>query len=256
MTSWVRLWHDMPTDPKWRVIARKSGQRVGDVIAVFNFLMVSASANASERGRTDCFDCEDVAAALDLEESDVSAILTAMLGKVIDNDGRLTGWEKRQPKREDSSAERAKQWREERKRTQANATERPDTDAEKIQKVEAKASCPPKPDLAPRLPDLFSEGWKAYPAKGRERSKSQAKTRPIWKDAARLAGGEDALLGAVRRYVRDDQTHKGECGPPAFDRWLRDGRWEHWLPDKTSVVAIAEASPELAARRRALLAGE
>ena len=120
----------MPTDPKWRVIARKSGQRVGDVIAVFNFLMVSASANADERGRTQNVVCEDLAAALDLSESDVEAIITAMTGKVITEDGYLTGWEKRQPKREDSSAERAKAWRDERKRTQANAQERADADAD------------------------------------------------------------------------------------------------------------------------------
>lgn len=130
-----------------------------------------------------------------------------------------------------------------------------DTDTEADKSIEANASCPAKPNVVPK-DDTFSEAWKAYPAKGRERSKSQMKTRPIWKEAARQAGGEDALLGAVRRYVREDQTHKGECGPPAFDRWLRDGRWEHWLPDKTNVVAIAEASPELAARRRALLMGE
>jgi hypothetical protein len=130
MSSWVRLWHDMPTDPKWRVIARKSGQSVGNVIAVFTFLMVSASANANERGRTQDFECEDCAAALDLECDAVEAIIQAMTGKVIDKDGMLTGWEKRQPKREDSSAERAKAWRDERKRTQANASERPETDAD------------------------------------------------------------------------------------------------------------------------------
>jgi uncharacterized protein YdaU (DUF1376 family) len=121
--------------------------------------------------------------------------------------------------------------------------------------LEANASCPKRSDDVPKE-DRFAEAWKAYPAKGRERSKSQAKTRPIWREAAKAAGGEEALLGAVRRYVRDDQTHKGECGPPAFDRWLRDGRWEHWLPDKGNPVEIAEVSSELAARRRALLMGE
>lgn len=130
MSSWVRLWHDMPTDPKWRVIARKSGQRVGDVIAVFTFLMVSASANADERGRTQGVVHEDIACALDMEEADVCAILNAMKGKVLEEDGTLSGWEKRQPKREDNSADRAKAWREERKRTQTNAQERPDADAD------------------------------------------------------------------------------------------------------------------------------
>ncbi len=28
MASWLRLWHDMPTDPKWRVIAKRSGQSI------------------------------------------------------------------------------------------------------------------------------------------------------------------------------------------------------------------------------------
>jgi len=243
----------MPTDPKWRVIARKSGQRVGDVIAVFNFLLVSASANTDERGRTQNIVCEDIAAALDLDDADVSAIIQAMRGKVMDESGWLTGWEKRQPKREDNSAERAKAWRNERKRTQANAPERPYTDTDTEQMIEAKASSPARPKA---VDPVFLEAWQAYPPKGRERSKSKPKTLPIWKEAAKAAGGEAVLLGAVRRYVAQDQTHKGECGPPAFDRWLRDGRWEHWLDGGENVVSLSAMSPELQAQRRALLMGE
>ena len=127
--AWCRLWHDMPTDPKWRTIAKKSGQRIGDVMAVYNFVLVNASANATERGRTHNLVAEDVATALDLNESDIEAILDAMQGKVIDED-LVMGWEKRQPKREDGSAERAKVWRE-RNRTQPNAEERSYTDKDK-----------------------------------------------------------------------------------------------------------------------------
>lgn len=120
MTDWVRLWHDMPTDPKWRTIARKSGQRVGDVMAVFNFMMVNASVNAAERGTLSGFDVEDVATALDIDDDDVRAIIAAMQGKVLDGD-RLTGWERRQPKREDGTAAKRKaEWKE----RQRNATER------------------------------------------------------------------------------------------------------------------------------------
>lgn len=98
-------------------------------------------------------------------------------------------------------------------------------DKTRQEKKEAKAS------IVRSVPDdAFTLGWKTYPALGRTRSKSQAKTKPIWQAAAKAAGGEEPLLAAVRRYVVEDQTHKGECGPPAFDRWLRDGRWEHWLP--------------------------
>lgn len=133
MTDWVRLWHDMPTDPKWRVIARRAGAAISEVISTYAFVMINASANATERGRTHNLFADDIAAALDIDEDVVAAILSAMQGKVLDGD-RLTGWEKRQPKREDNSASRAKKWREDKKaeraRTQPNASERPETETE------------------------------------------------------------------------------------------------------------------------------
>lgn len=131
--SWLRLWHDMPTDPKWRTIARASGQRIGDVMAVYVHLMVCGS-NATERGRTQSFNSEDVASALDLETEQVAAIVKAMQGRVLDGD-TLTGWEKRQVLREDDSAGRAKAWREKQNaEREANAGERnrtPDKDTDK-----------------------------------------------------------------------------------------------------------------------------
>jgi hypothetical protein len=143
-TDWLRLWHEMPTDPKWRVIARKAQQPIALVIAVFNFVLVNASTNANERGRTHNLFADDIAAALDVEQASVEAVLAAMQGKVMTGD-LLTGWEKRQPKREDSSAERARAWRE-RKRTQTNASERPDADAD------ADADAEKKEELSPVVP--------------------------------------------------------------------------------------------------------
>jgi hypothetical protein len=55
----------MPTDPKWRVIAKRSGQSIAETLAVFNFVMVNASANATQRGRTHNLFADDIAAALD-----------------------------------------------------------------------------------------------------------------------------------------------------------------------------------------------
>lgn len=123
--EWVRLYHDMPTDPKWRVIATRAQQRIGDVIAVYVFVLCNASGNTVERGVTHGFVAEDVAAALDLQEGCVTAILEAMEGKVLKN-GALLGWEKRNPKREDSSTERVRKHRE----TQRNAEKRPDKSRE------------------------------------------------------------------------------------------------------------------------------
>lgn len=125
---------------------------------------------------------------------------------------------------------------------------------EEKKEQEPTVPCPPKPSNS--TPDDFQKAWKAYPTQGRQRSKSQAKTLPIWRQAAKAAGGSERLAAAVARYVREDQTHKGECGPPAFDRWLRDGRWEHWLPDANAPNGAATMSPELQAQRRALLMGD
>jgi hypothetical protein len=113
----------MPTDPKWRTIARTCSQAIPSVIAVYLFMLVNAS-NADERGRTQNLIAEDIASALDLDVETVESILLAMEGRVIE-DGVITGWVKRQPIREDNAAERARIWRE-RKRTHANADERPD----------------------------------------------------------------------------------------------------------------------------------
>ncbi len=98
--SWVRLWAGMTTDPKWQTIARKSGQPRALVIALFTHLMLEAN-EAEDRGRLDELNIEDTASALDCDEEAVEAILAAMQGRVIE-DGGLSGWGKRQPKREDA----------------------------------------------------------------------------------------------------------------------------------------------------------
>jgi hypothetical protein len=128
----------MPTDPKWRTIARKSGQPLPCVIALFNLIMVNASGNADDRGTLHNWNDDDAAAALDMEPEAVCAIIAAMQGKVLEAN-RLTGWEKRQPKREDDGAAARKAAQRERQRTQADAMSRTvthghapeiDTDAE------------------------------------------------------------------------------------------------------------------------------
>lgn len=123
--AWLRLWHDMPNDPKWRTIARVSGQPIATVMAVYIHLLVSASRNVT-RGHIDVT-TEDLASALDVTEEVIDSILQTMQGRVLDGD-LITGWEKRQVLKEDngnisqtakSPAERKRAQRErERKREQ------------------------------------------------------------------------------------------------------------------------------------------
>jgi hypothetical protein len=152
-SPWLRLWSDMPNDPKFRTIARISKQSISSVIAVYVHMLCCAS-NATERGRTQGWDDEDIASALDMDCASITAIRDAMEGKLIEGDW-LTGWDKRQPKKEDGAAERAKEWREkkaeeERNRTQPNATERQEIEERRgeveIEEISSKAIVPSEAD--------------------------------------------------------------------------------------------------------------
>lgn len=103
--KWLRLWHDMPNDPKWRTISRASKQPIALVQAVYIHLLVDASQNVtkchdgSQRGHV-TVTIEDLASALDVENEQIEAVLNAMQGRVLDG-SKITGWEARQPKKED-----------------------------------------------------------------------------------------------------------------------------------------------------------
>lgn len=97
--DWLRLWHDMPNDPKWETIARKSGEPISLVIAMYVHLLVDGSRNVT-RGHV-TVTIEDLASALNVTDEQIAAVFSAMEGRVIE-DGALLGWTKRQPKREDS----------------------------------------------------------------------------------------------------------------------------------------------------------
>jgi len=120
--DWFRSWHNAPTDPKWLVIAQRTrteGVTPGMVSAVAWALMDYASQNA-DRGSVDGFDAETYAAFTGWCEDQIEAIIEAMRGKgMITPDGRLAAWDKRQPKREDSSTERVRRHRETKRVTNA-----------------------------------------------------------------------------------------------------------------------------------------
>jgi hypothetical protein len=125
MAQWVRLWEDMPTDPKWRLVARRAvvsdalhRVTVRDVVAVFVQMLICAGI-AKNRGSLEGWNDEVVAVALDAETELVTAIREAMNGLVLDGD-RLKSWEKRQPNREDSSTERVRALREKRNAVKRN----------------------------------------------------------------------------------------------------------------------------------------
>lgn len=105
MADWFRWWHGTVTDTKFLWVSRKSGQRPGDVNAVWCALLEHAS-QSDIRGSIGGFDAESMDCFLDLDDGVTQRIIDTMRTKgMIDQDGCLTGWERRQPKREDSGGD-------------------------------------------------------------------------------------------------------------------------------------------------------
>lgn len=97
--DWFRWHHGSVTDPKFLVVSRKAGVRLGDVLAVWAFLLEKASA-AEKRGTFGDIDGEAVDCLLDMDEGATDRIIAAMQGRSLVDDGAISAWDKRQPKRE------------------------------------------------------------------------------------------------------------------------------------------------------------
>lgn len=149
MTDWFRSWHGAPTDPKWLGIARKAGVAPGIAVAVAWALMDRAS-QADDRGSIEGYDADGLACFFGCEPEQVDAIVSAMEQKGMIESLRFSNWEKRQPKREDNSAQRVREHRE-RKAASRNADETqcnaPDTEADTEKKEEASASSAREPGV-------------------------------------------------------------------------------------------------------------
>ena len=213
----------MVNDPKFRTISKASKQPVTAVLSVYLHVLTSASENATERGRTQA-NAENVASALDLETEQVQAIFAAMQGRLLDGD-RVSGWEKRQPKREDNSAERSRVWREEKKaaaeternRTQSNAEKRPDTDTDTD--IERAKALPETGRKRTSYPPEFEAFWRAYPAQGRKEKPEALKE---WKAARHKAEAEEIMAG-LELYGKTREVRDGYV--PYAAKWLKRERW-------------------------------
>jgi hypothetical protein len=112
--DWFRWHHGSVTDPKFQLVARKSGASLPDVLAVWSYVLEQASANQA-RGCYGEIDCEAVDCLFNFPatEGRTADVLNAMVARGLLADGFVANWEKRQPKREDATcAERKRRQRE------------------------------------------------------------------------------------------------------------------------------------------------
>ena len=231
--QWFRWHHGTVSDPKFRTIARKAGQPVAAVIAVWAALLEHAS-QEEDRGTIRGIDLDDVASALDMETEAVEAVVSVMQNKVLDGE-TLTGWDKRQPKREDSSAERVKAYRE-RQRTQGDDTKRdvtqcnaPDTDSDTDKNIPPSPSgdVPPKREkrkVGSRLPD----DWQPSPddvAFAEQHGVNATTEAANFRDYWRAKTGKDATKldwpATWRRWVRKAAEQKPKSRDPTTPIGIR-----------------------------------
>jgi hypothetical protein len=240
------------------------------VSAVFWALLDYAS-QQDERGSVAGFDVETYATWAGCDESDVLNILSAMRAKGVITDGdTLAAWDKRQPKREDDSAERVRRHRENRRNsvtdndvtqcndsvTHGNAPDTdididPDTEADSETERDAEKNMP-SGDGAPSAQSISTH---ASGKPKRERSDRQ-KEQDAWVDALAYALEFDPKIpGAYAKWVKIGNGYGHAGYLPEDVRTWKEFIWPtDWRFDKgqrPTKVAMDEKLPDIKRRREA-----
>jgi len=138
--DWFRWHHGSVTDPKFQLIAKKAGVRLGDVLVVWAFVLENASAQA-DRGSIGQIDFETLDFLIGGQDGDAARILDAMTQRGLIEGSRIARWDSRQPKREreegNTSTSRVRAFRAmKRHETPGNASESQETPREEKRREE------------------------------------------------------------------------------------------------------------------------
>ena len=94
--SWYKLLTGMPQDAKLAVIARRTGVRRGEVLAIW-IALLDHGCTDGRRGNVKDSDPEEIAAMLEFDSVVVETVLNALRDKnMILPDGMLSGWSRNQ----------------------------------------------------------------------------------------------------------------------------------------------------------------
>lgn len=181
--DWFRWHHGSVTDPKFQLVARKSGARLSDVLAVWAFLLEKASAS-EQRGSFGDIDAESIDCLFGFDDGMTTLVISQMVERGLVEGDAVSAWEKRQPKREregDNSTERSRAFREkQRHATPCNANEAQETPRGEERRVEKSSS--------------------VAKATGDKSPAEQSKTE-LWKAAVSLLSGQGMPEPQARSFV-------------------------------------------------------
>ena len=231
--EWFRWYHGAISDPKWPLIARKSGQSIGTVVSVWAAMLEFAS-QADERGSVEGFDCEQIDALFGYPDGTTETVCNAMKRHVTDETGFIVSWSKRQTKRErdDSSTERVRAFRAKKK-----AQENEQDSTKKPNETPCNASVTPgnaqnrteqnREDKKKTYTHDFEKFWSAYPSRqGKKVGKKEAFAE--WQRAMKDVEAE-FLIAQIESLA----PQYGEY-PVDACRWLKHRRWEDEVSATTS----------------------
>lgn len=116
--EWLKWYIGSAIDPKFSIVARRSGYKVAAVIAIWVMLLERAG-QAEERGSIMGFDCESADVALGLPDGAACAIIDALQSKGLIHGNRVANWEKRQNADVTEAARERKRLQREREKLEA-----------------------------------------------------------------------------------------------------------------------------------------
>ena len=273
--EWFRWYHGAISDPKWPLIARKSGQNIGTVVSIWAAILEHASQD-EDRGSVDGFDPEAIDALYGYEDGTCKSVMDAMEDKALIVEGCISSWRKRQPKREreDNSTERVRRHREAKKaatetenannnadetpcnasetppkrhetpRTEQNRTEKNRADTQdacvRVDRLPVGEQKPMRPP-GPSIPDYsfeFEELWDQYP---RKEAKGAAWIAFKQAKAAHAYPGNPIALPLICQWRASPQwTDDGGRFVPKLSNWIRDRRWDDGPPEDEAAKVVRQ----------------
>jgi hypothetical protein len=234
MNGWFRSHHGAPMDPKWIVVAQRSGASRAEVVAVFWALLDHASRHR-DRGSVEGFDVETVSAFLDVSSCFIEKIMESLAQKKVIENGRLAAWGFRQF--EGNSTARVRAYRERMKRVTVTETRGNARNAETATDTDTDTDTDKKTLTRVLSKTSFDSWWEGYPDKVGKGAARKAFERALTKTSL------DQLTVGVERYKQHKPVDRQWCHPAT---WLNEERWNDQFTNGHDAAAAAELSEQKA----------